>query len=562
MTSTIARLINPQEGIDALQDWRKEVFLKVIRVIGIAGTFAYIINVALDYQNLFANVGFFSLYTLAYLLVMVAAFIPRIPTVYRTYIFTSVIAFLGILASIEKAAIGDGRIWLLLAAFLAAVFLGRRAGLFYVFLTSFAWALTGTFFTNSILQQPNVDQFSFGIWAGTTVTLIVVGITTVLTVNALSIHLSQNVDKKTSLIEISEEQGEKLREQHLALERRSKTLEASSSIIRKLTRLTRYDDILERMPKLMSESFALNSASVFLLGTENILHLASRSEWNEQDTNKRDFSLSIDEDIVGMAIVENVSYSNIDSNVGLKIALEETNSYVAIPLHGREDRLGALVLQSKEKNAFGQERVNILENFVEQVALLLENANLLAQREKALDAERRAYGQITQNAWSEFIATQEFGAYRRDASGLSVLPPKTFVHSDDEEVECEHVPIRIRGKVVGYVDAHKSKNRAWTASERELLRILTARLETAIDGARLYQDAQERAERDRIIGETSTRLRESLDVEGVLKIAASELQKKLGIAEAEVWLDAEYLQDQGVASQLESDHEQSTEEKA
>ncbi|MBT7350176.1 hypothetical protein HN803_05290, partial [candidate division WWE3 bacterium] len=108
----------------------------------------------------------------------------------------------------------------------------------------------------------------------------------------------------------------------------------------------------------------------------------------------------------------------------------------------------------------------------------------------------------------------------------------------------------------------KSKNRAWTASERELLRILTARLETAIDGARLYQDAQERAERDRIIGETSTRLRESLDVEGVLKIAASELQKKLGIAEAEVWLDAEYLQDQGVASQLESDHEQSTEEKA
>jgi|GEM_PF-1294742 GAF domain-containing protein len=557
MISTIARIINPQEGIDALQDWREEVFLKIIRIIGIAGTFVYIIGVALDYQNLFANLGYFSLYTLAYLLVMAAAFIPRIPTVYRTYIFASVVAFIGILASIEKAAIGDGRIWLLLAIFLSAVFLGRRAGLLYVVLTSFAWALTGAFFTNSTLQQPSVDQFSFGIWAGTTVTFIVVGIITVLTINALSIHLSQNIDRKTALIDISEEQSKKLHEQHLALERRSKTLEASSSVIRKLTRLARYDNILERMPKLMSESFALNSVSVFLLGTENILHLASCSEWNEQEKNTRDFSLSIDEDIVGMAIVENASYSNTDSNIGLKIALGETNSYVAIPLHGREDRLGALVLQSKEENSFGEERVNILENFVEQVALLLENANLLAQREKAIDAERRAYGQITQNAWSDFIATQEFGAYRRDASGLSVLPPKTFLHSDEEEVECEHVPIRIRGKVVGYVDAHKSKNRAWTASERELLRILTTRLETAIDGARLYQDAQERAERDRIIGETSTRLRESLDIEGVLKIAASELQKKLGIAEAEVWLDPGYLEDNNAF-----DAEQSAEDEA
>ncbi len=65
MTSTITKIINPQEGIDALQDWREDVFLKVIRIIGVVGTFAYIIGVALDYQNLFANFRFFSLYTRA-----------------------------------------------------------------------------------------------------------------------------------------------------------------------------------------------------------------------------------------------------------------------------------------------------------------------------------------------------------------------------------------------------------------------------------------------------------------------------------------------------------------
>ena len=122
MTSTIAKITNPQEGIDALQDWREEVFLKIIRTIGIVGTFAYIANVVLDYQNLFANSDFFFIYSLAYIFVMVAAFIPRIPTVYRTYIFTSVVALLGIATSIEKAAIGDGRIWLLFAIFLLLYF--------------------------------------------------------------------------------------------------------------------------------------------------------------------------------------------------------------------------------------------------------------------------------------------------------------------------------------------------------------------------------------------------------------------------------------------------------
>ena len=43
----------------------------------------------------------------------------------------------------------------------------------------------------------------------------------------------------------------------------------------------------------------------------------------------------------------------------------------------------------------------------------------------------------------------------------------------------------------------------------------------------------------------------------VLKIAASELQKKLGIAEAEVWLDPGYLEDNNAF-----DAEQSAEDEA
>ena len=163
MTSTIAKITNPQEGIDSLQEWREVVFLKTIRIVGIIGAFSYIIGIALDYENIFADLRFFFLYSLVYIFVMTAAFIPRLSTVSRIYIFTSAIAILGIVTSIEKAAIGDGRMWLLLAVFLAAVLLGRRAGLVYVILAALVWALIGVFYISSVQQQPSVDQFSFGI---------------------------------------------------------------------------------------------------------------------------------------------------------------------------------------------------------------------------------------------------------------------------------------------------------------------------------------------------------------------------------------------------------------
>ncbi len=169
-----------------------------------------------------------------------------------------------------------------------------------------------------------------------------------------------------------------------------------------------------------------------------------------------------------------------------------------------------------------------------------QDAELLAQKESALEAERRAYGKITQAAWEDYRNSQDHGAYRRDEKGITLVPAKQY-RPGEKDVESEQVPISVRGKVIGFIDAHKPKSRAWTASEKELLKILTARLETAMDSARLYQDTQEQAEREKIISEMSSQVRESLDIENVLETAARELRNALGIAEAEVWVSVEHL---------------------
>ena len=517
--------ISPQDSVfeeqrDVLQVWRETVFNNAIRTVAILGTIAYFIGIGAAYSDL--TLVYFLGYTAAYIWVVATAFLKRIPTTYRASSFVTIILSLGILSTFERGAIGDGRVWLILAATFAAIFLGKKAGLTFALLGVFIWAIAGYLFITLRIPQHDLEEFTTEIWFGTTITFLTAGVAIVLAVNALLSNLNKTVKESTALAKKSETQNVELEIQRSTLERRSNTLEMAAKISRQLSSLIERQDILEQMPNLLHKELELHNAAVFLLDSENEIRLASSSDMGEQAPSTSEYILSIDKDLIGMAIVDSVAYSDENSTIKFKIALEDTRSYTAIPLRGRYKVLGALALQSKTPGVFGDDILSILQIFADQTALLLENANLLAEKEDALKAERRAYGQITQSAWSDFAKTKKQSAYRRDEKGASFVPSKAYL-PEEKQTDGEQVPIQVRGRVIGYIDAHKKKNRAWTASEKELLSILSSRLETAMDGARLYQDSQERAERERIISETSARMRETLDVETVLETAVREL---------------------------------------
>ena len=103
------------------------------------------------------------------------------------------------------------------------------------------------------------------------------------------------------------------------------------------------------------------------------------------------------------------------------------------------------------------------------------------------------------------------------------------------------VPIKTRGdQVIGVIDARKPAGRGeWTPEELGLLQELVTQLGVALDGAQLYQDSQQRAERERVVGEISARMRETLSIDGVLQAAIREIGEALDIAEVEVRMRGE-----------------------
>jgi GAF domain-containing protein len=90
------------------------------------------------------------------------------------------------------------------------------------------------------------------------------------------------------------------------------------------------------------------------------------------------------------------------------------------------------------------------------------------------------------------------------------------------------IPITLRGQVLGVVRLQKNINQAgWTDNEISLMEVLIDQLENALESARLYNDTQRSAARERLVTEITTKIRSSNDPDTMLQTAIVELQNAL-----------------------------------
>jgi len=237
--------------------------------------------------------------------------------------------------------------------------------------------------------------------------------------------------------------------------------------------------------------------------------------------------------------------------------LSETQSEAALPLRSRGRVLGALTVQSAAAGAFDAEAIAVLQTMADQVAGALDNARLFEESQKALESSRRAYGEVSRQAWGELLrGRQEWGyryaqgaleptarggpwpadMVRAAETGQSIASPGQKGHEDGAVLT---VPLKVRNEVVGVLSFRKDPDnplKGWTTDEKALLEALIDQVGTALDSARLYQATQQRAIQERLTGEVTARIRETLDVETVLRTAVQEVRQALGLPEVVVRL--------------------------
>ena len=99
------------------------------------------------------------------------------------------------------------------------------------------------------------------------------------------------------------------------------------------------------------------------------------------------------------------------------------------------------------------------------------------------------------------------------------------------------VPLLSRGEVIGVASLELADvSRQFSEADLQLMDQISLQISSAIDVARSFEQATLRAERERRVGEITSRIRETLDIQTILKTAAHEVRQALGVPEVTVRL--------------------------
>jgi len=89
-----------------------------------------------------------------------------------------------------------------------------------------------------------------------------------------------------------------------------------------------------------------------------------------------------------------------------------------------------------------------------------------------------------------------------------------------------------RGEVIGVILLESADpQRQWSEDSLRLIEQISLQIAAAIDVARLFEQTESRAERERLIGYITSRIRETLDIETMIRTAAQELRQATGAPE-------------------------------
>lgn len=312
---------------------------------------------------------------------------------------------------------------------------------------------------------------------------------------------------------------------------RTAQLRATVQVSRAISAILDSDELIERMVNLIAEEFGYYYVALFLVDPdEKWADLRSATGDAGRVLRENKHRLEIEgRNLVGSAIRERQPKVVMDT-VGNHVRFDNpllpyTRSEIALPLLTGDRVLGALDAQSTKEGAFGPEDIETLQTMANQIAIALENARLFQETNQALQDVRAIQQQYLLDTWRT-IAEEKHNLYYENGE----MEP----NESAREIE---VPLALRDQILGQINLAGEDD--WTPEEKSIIEAIASQAALALENARLVEDSQILARRERMVAEITSKIWASNTVDGILQTAAREMGRALDTDEVTIELKAE-----------------------
>jgi len=355
---------------------------------------------------------------------------------------------------------------------------------------------------------------------------------------------------------------------------RTRGLQAAAEVASATTLVLDPDELLQQVVNLVRERFDLYYVGLFLLDEERqfaVLRAGTGEAGQEMLAQKHALRVGGDS-MIGQCTFR--TEARIALDVGKEAVrfdnplLPDTRSEMALPLIARGTVIGAMTVQSVAEAAFDEAEVAIMQTMADQVAVAIDNARLFAEAQSTLGEMEATQQRYLGRAWAEYVLGAEKTDYETKLPGVAplgdaVLPEIRRVVEQQGAVMLDGdgsgeggrsalvAPITLRGKIIGALGIHDDAGtRQWAADDVVLIDAVAERLALAVDNLRLLDETQRRAATERLTAEVTARVRETLDVETVLKTAVDEIYQALGLEKVAIRLATGEADEEPVSQDL------------
>jgi GAF domain-containing protein len=345
-------------------------------------------------------------------------------------------------------------------------------------------------------------------------------------------------------------QAEAERERLLAdQQKRALQLQTAAEVSRAASSILNLNELLPQAAELIRARFDLYYVGIFLLDeTERwaILRAGTGEAGQHMLANSHKLKIGGNSMISQCVITQQ---ARIALDVGEEAVrfdnplLPLTRSEMALPLVSRGRVIGAATIQSDQPAAFSAEDITVLQSMADQISNAAENARLYQQAQAALQEVDAINRRLTGEAWDTYLRQQAGREVLWLADDESAAPGalsqmdeqltagEITVEPDPEDGSEATVtaPILLRGQPIGALRLRTPLSE-WDDDTEVMLADIAGHIAQAVENARLVEQTQRTAQRERTINEINARVRQAVDLDAILRTAVNELGQSLKAA--------------------------------
>ncbi|MAT45153.1 MAG: hypothetical protein CL609_22725 [Anaerolineaceae bacterium] len=368
---------------------------------------------------------------------------------------------------------------------------------------------------------------------------------------------------------------------------RAQQLKTAAEIARDTSGTLELRSFLTNAVNLVRERFGFYHASIFLidpLGEYAVLEESTGEAGKKMKEAKHKLAVG-SQSTVGAATATGKPVVNNDVTASINYypnpLLPETQAELAIPLIVRNEVIGAIDVQSTEKDAFLEEDIQTLQILADQLATAILTARLFARTEENLSKHRFAH-QISRAAAT---ATNTEEAYQNIVNSIHTSMPNyevsVFVNTNNEYLTLQAVagneqeltnrriafgkgvigevalykkavkindtfnderyvflspnnrselavPILFGDRLYGVLNVEAKEAAAFDETDLEIMVTLGANLASTLSVIELIYQINTQAARQRQMFEAANKIRQSPNMQSVLETSVNEISKMLG----------------------------------